>query len=350
MTELACQPHPSPREIALQQRTPRWVLLMMISMGAVMMSEGNAAGQAQGERDEETIVVSPSESLKAYPNLPLPTAGGNQMWTDYRNLAGWRIQQNSLTGHWRLLDPKDIRRCWGSREACEEMLRKTTVNTAAVSSQDHVIILLHGLMRTRRSMDPLAEHLEEQSDAQVIRFSYASTRFGIAEHAGALRELVDGLPGEPRIDFVGHSMGNIVVRHAIGDWQREGPAGQAVLSRLGRVVMLGPPNNGAAIARRLSEVGLFETLVGQGGMQLGPQWRELEKRLAVPPCPFAIVAGDLSEKVPQNPLVDGASDFVVSVEEAKLEGATEFHQLSLLHSVMMNDRKVHRIVEKFLAS
>ena len=38
-------------------------------------------------------------------NLPLPTMGGKQFWTDHRWWNGWRIQHNSTLDHWRLLDP-----------------------------------------------------------------------------------------------------------------------------------------------------------------------------------------------------------------------------------------------------
>ncbi|MGN6547535.1 MAG: hypothetical protein ACTHK7_20955, partial [Aureliella sp.] len=36
-------------------------------------------------------------------NVPLPTLGGQQFWTDHRWNDGWRLQQNALTGHWRVL-------------------------------------------------------------------------------------------------------------------------------------------------------------------------------------------------------------------------------------------------------
>ncbi len=282
------------------------------------------------------------------PNLPFPTMGGTQIWTDHRNLADWRLQHNAVTGHWRLLDPRDIRRAWGDRQACEVKLLEATQDLDPAAAPPRVVILLHGLMRSKHSMRGLGRRIEAcQDPPRVIAFSYASTRFGIAEHAAALRELVEGLPGSPRISFVGHSMGNIVVRHALADWQTNGDA-QRVLPRVEKVVMLGPPNQGAAIARRLSKLGLFEVVTGPGGMELGPDWQQLERRLAIPPCPFAIVAGDMKGFEPYNPLVDGNSDFVVSVEEAQLQGATEFHTVRHLHSFLMDQADVQAIVLCFL--
>ena len=47
-------------------------------------------------------------------NLPFPTLGGHTFWTDVAtHESGWRVQKSRLTGHYRLLDPKDGRYAWG---------------------------------------------------------------------------------------------------------------------------------------------------------------------------------------------------------------------------------------------
>lgn len=277
-------------------------------------------------------------------NLKLPTLGGKQIWTDHVWRAGWTVQQNVLTGHWRLLDPNNVRYAWGSRAACEAALDEQGLSGAIEGGR--AIILLHGLMRSASSMEELAESLTETLEVPIINFEYASTRDSIGEHATALRELVAGLPADTRLSFVGHSMGNIVLRHAIGDWQRA--ADQATLQRIEHVVMLGPPNQGAAIARQLSKSRVFGWVTGQSGMELGPQWAEFEDKLAAPPCPFGIVAGHLPESNFQNPLVDGASDFVVGVDEAHLTGEADFLEVPCLHSFLMDDPAVQQAVANFM--
>lgn len=60
----------------------------------------------------------------AMPNVPFPTLGGNVMWDDIHECNGWRIQRNSFTGHYRILNPSNIRKAWGTEEAMENLLNK----------------------------------------------------------------------------------------------------------------------------------------------------------------------------------------------------------------------------------
>lgn len=307
------------------------------------------------EQDDQGALLDMIQNNGRFLNIELPTLGGKQFWTDHRWWNGWRIQYNHTLDHWRLIDDRSIRRAWGSKEAMLEALeeaKQKNLDEAAKKisdaqnrpspPQDDVVILLHGLMRTSSSMRPIEIKLNEKYSTtakplpQVIRFSYASTRAPITSHAEALRELVDNLPGKPRIRIAGHSLGNIVTRLAIAQWSTQGDP-QGVLSRIERVVMLGPPNQGSSFAKRLSQLGLFETITGKSGMQLGPQWDGFQENLGIPPCPFAILAGDLTGSSIQNPLLEGPNDAVVTVDEAKLEGMSEFKTYPVLHSFLMQD-------------
>jgi hypothetical protein len=302
---------------------------------SLLFSWSHTAGAQLNEQEE---------TPKSLWNLKLPTLGGKQLWTDFVWRNGWRVQQNAITKHWRLLDDHNFRHAWGSREACEAVL--ATEQPEHLVPQGRVTVLLHGLGRTSGSMNGLAQYLTEQGLGPVVCLDYASSRDTIAHHAAALREVVNEWPADLRLNFIGHSMGNIVVRHAISDWQNSGAT--SVLDRLEHVVMLGPPNQGASIARQLSKTGVFGWVVGQGGLELGKNWNELESHLATPPCPFGIIAGRLSKNALVNPLVEGEGDFIVSVEETKLPGATDFFEVPVLHSFLMDDDAVQQAVANFL--
>ncbi|WP_164102698.1 esterase/lipase family protein [Candidatus Laterigemmans baculatus] len=285
------------------------------------------------------------ESSSPLPNLPLPTLGGLQFWTDHIWNDGWRLQQHALTGHWRLLSPSNVRYAWGTRAACEQAMQDRVDRSRVPDTR--IVVLIHGLLRSSQSMGKLREALLGSGPGRPVAFEYASTRKAISEHAAALREWVETLPGQPRVDFVCHSMGNIVARRAFADWQRQGDP-HGVLPRIGKMVMLGPPNQGADIARRLGKLGLFEIVTGRGGMELGAAWESFQQELATPPCPFAIVAGDLTASWLQNPLLSGPSDFLVLVEETRLQGAVEHRTVPVLHSLLMNDASVQHFVSEFL--
>jgi pimeloyl-ACP methyl ester carboxylesterase len=311
------------------------------------VQQGEAAPSEARQVEEPPIEDDAKEGeVSNHWNLPFPTMGGKQFWTDHQWRYGWRIQQNAMTGHWRLLDPNNMRHAWGNREACRAKLDQD-VPLGKEEPPQRVVILMHGLMRTSGSMRSLSDRLASRGHTPIA-VEYASTRASIADHAQALRSLVESLPGKPHVDFVAHSMGNIVIRRAIYDWQQPDGDPQQVLPRLGRMAMLGPPNQGATIAKRLSKTGVFGWVTGKGGMELGPEWASIEKTLATPPFPFIIVAGKLESSPIRNPLTEGDGDFVVSLEEAKLDGAEEFIEVPVLHSFLMDDEAVQSKVLSFL--
>lgn len=318
-----------------------YVMTAMVVWSLMAMGQ-HAMAQDAGSQDENAAddPSSPGSLL----NFKLPTMGGKQFWTDRHWRQGWRIQHNAVTGHFRLIDASNVRHAWGSQAACEQALDQAVPDKLLKSRR--IVLLLHGLGRSSSSMRSLGDALETKTDCQVVYFEYASTRASITEHASALRDVVAGLPTEQELCFVGHSMGNIVLRHAIHDWQEQ--ADQATLARMKSIVMLGPPNQGASIARQLAKTGVFGWITGDGGMELGPNWEEFQAKLATPPCAFGIIAGRLPSYALSNPLVDGQGDFVVSVEEAKLDGSRAMLEVPRMHSFLMDDPAVQASVIAFL--
>ncbi len=308
----------------------RWLLLV-----AVFLICGHARSQ------ETKSNVSPI-------NVPLPTLGGAQFWTDYRNRDGFRLQQHAVTGHWRLLDEKNVRQAWGTRPHCLSKLNEVRPHTPAngQSAAKHVIVLVHGLMRSSMSMKSMENALRKEGFQDTIRYSYSSSRRSIDDHATALQELLEDWPTSTRISFVGHSMGNIVVRRLLGELEAKDP--QQILNRCNAMVMLGPPNQGAAISRRLAPTGLYGIVTGKGGLQLGPRWQEFEQKLATPNFPFAIVAGDVTGNRIQNPLIEAGNDYLVTIDETKLDGATEFVTKPVIHAFLMKDASIHKFAAEFL--
>ena len=267
--------------------------------------------------------------------------GGFQLWTDLRVHGDWRIQQNCVTAHCRLLDNKDIRRAWGDYSQCEAELNRLLKERQVAPIPNHVVLLIHGLGGSRPLLTPLQAHLRQQG-MEAMSVGYASTRYSIDEHAKSLERVIQRLgPHVTRIDFVCHSMGNIVLRRYLGQMTVGSPRQRQV----GKVVMLAPPNHGAEIAQFLKDNAMFQWLAGESGQQLA-DFRALEKKLAVPWTPFGIIAGGGEHSI--NPVVEGNDDLLVGVEETKLPGAADFLVVDALHRTLPKSDQVLDATHRFL--
>jgi hypothetical protein len=270
-------------------------------------------------------------------NLSLPTLGGRQLWADLRHFRGWRIQRNALTGHCRLLDPRSVRRAWGTLDACTARLDRFKAELRLPAIDREVVVVLHGLARSRSAMATLARYLVTDTEYDVCNVSYPSTRIPIAEHAANLAGIVAGLAPSPRVHFVGHSLGNIVVRHMLADRARAEAEGRpAIGPAIGRVVMLAPPNHGAALAVRLQKLGLLHLVLGRSLAELGRDWSQLEARLGTP-HEFGIIAATRGHARGYNPLLAGDDDLIVALDETRLDGAADFLEIPSLHAFIMSN-------------
>ncbi len=287
------------------------------------------------------------QPLKRRLNAVLPTLGGRQFWADEQFFHGWHIQRNVLTGHYRLLDAMNLRHAWGTLPQCAVTLDEIKRARRLPPMRGAGIVILHGLFRSASSMSRMARYLEEQGGYSVFNVNYPTTRGSLAEHAADLANVVRSLEGISEINFVAHSLGNLVIRHYLGDQTR--PAeGLMPDPRIRRIVMLGPPNQGAQVAEALNDYRLFHLVAGRSGTELGGGWAQLEPHLATPACQFGILAGGRGTDGGYNPLLGEDNDMVVSVDSTRLAGAADFAVLPVLHSLMMNDPRVEQYTLSFL--
>ena len=315
------------------------VLLTCSNINAQVATENSTTPSAQNQVA--------GEATDSNYNWKLATLGGTQYWTDVRVVGGWRVQRNSYFGHFRLLNDSNVRQAWGKEEACDAELDKQILAGVVKPQTGRVVILLHGLMRTWKSMKPLAEHLDTQG-YETILFRYASSREQVAEHAKYLREVIEKLhPEVTEINFVGHSLGNIVVRHYVADCNQ---SSDIILDpRIKRMVMIGPPNQGSRMARILKNSTIFKLVAGASGAELSMGWDELSKNLATPEFEFGIIAGGYGDEEARmnNILLPGKDDFTVSRWETMLPGADDFLVRHLLHTTMMQQDVVYDATTQF---
>lgn len=199
------------------------------------------------------------------------------------------------------------------------------------------VVLLHGLGRTHRSMAPMARALQD-AGWRVVNLGYPSRQGTVAELADTVAAELDRCCVDARVHFVTHSLGGILVRAYS---HRHGA------DRIGRVVMLSPPNQGSELVDRLPEE-LLRRVMGPASLELGTDSGSVP--VSLPPVDFelGIITGDAS----LNPLfswwLPGEDDGKVTVSSARVEGADAFLVVPYTHAFIMRRDDVIRQVDSFL--
>ena len=121
------------------------------------------------------------------------------------------------------------------------------------------VILLHGLVRSAAHMAPLARYLRNHTQHNVFNVTYPTTRGSIDEHAEQLARVIERLEGIDELWFVGHSLGNLVIRRYLAS------VSDAERSRVRRIVMLGSSQSGGPHGRGVRPPALVRSAAGQGG-------------------------------------------------------------------------------------
>ena len=254
---------------------------------------------------------------------------GTQLWADSRWRDGWRVQRRWDGRVSRMLNPAGRIVCRGSLADCERALEQAC---PAQAPADHLVVLLHGLGRTRRSLARLDRALLE-AGFTTARLDYPSTRKPIQDHAQTVADLLDHMPTPAKLSFASHSLGGLIVRQLLGYDSAWRPSVE-------RVVMVAPPNQGASLAASLDKGSIMRGILGPSYGQIA---QGFATTLPVPDVPVAIFAGD----VPGVPGVPG--DGLVSVDETRLEGSTEHHIVPAIHTFLMNHPAVIRGAVSFLS-
>ncbi|MCL2742944.1 MAG: alpha/beta hydrolase [Planctomycetaceae bacterium] len=293
--------------------------------------------------------------------VPVPTSGGTWIYGDVLFSHDWHIQKNVLTGNYRLLDGNSMQRSVGTFEECQKRLEEIQTEEGILPMSGSAVILLHGFVSNSVVMKTFAEYMKERKTHDYVYcMTYPSTMQSIFDHAVMLDSVVRNLPPTvKRIDFIGHSMGCIVIRRYMSgplkkDWQLpENKAGQRVNfspdKRIGRFMMLGPPNHGSIVAKvAIGKDPVRRRLMGSSGDELGLDWEKTEKSLGIPSCPFAIISGGRGDGIGFSPMIPGDDDGVVSTEGTKLHGAAYWLQFKVGHGEMLLTEEVFDTAIEFL--
>ncbi|SHI23073.1 esterase/lipase family protein [Ferrimonas marina] len=181
------------------------------------------------------------------------------------------------------------------------------------------VVLLHGLYMHGTVMWPLARRLEKLG-WETECLSYNSVAI---EPEALFDRLSNALPHDQPNYFIGHSLGGVMLYHY---------AHQRALTVDSRIVTLGSPLQGAAIAKRLAEWGLSALMgnAGEHGLLNGDclRWRS--------PAALGSLAGRSGLGVGALlGALNEPSDGTVAVSETEVEGMADHIILPTTHTSML---------------
>lgn len=206
------------------------------------------------------------------------------------------------------------------------------------SPEPPAVVFLHGLARTRVSMERLRWTVS-RAGYRTWACTYPSRSRDLEALAVEVSSWIQrDLPGR-RLVAVTHSMGGILVRHMALPWER--------------ILMMAPPNQGSSLAATVSDWRPFQAFYGPAGQEMADpsEWPQ-------PTAPTAVIAGTAG-LTPTNPIswlsaslgvfsADVDHDGTVSVEEARLPGLVDFATVPASHSFIMEHPETRRMVLSFL--
>ncbi len=219
----------------------------------------------------------------------------------------------------------------------------TRTNLVTFKPGSECVVLLHGLNRSWRAMGKMAHALQDQGFS-TANVDYPSQQGSVESLAPeAVNSGLDQcrLSGATRIHFVTHSLGGILLRYA----QDAEP-----IPELGRVVMLGPPNQGSEVIDRARDWALTRTFSGEAGMQLGTEPDDIPAQLGPVDFELGVVAGTGTINPFMSAILPDEDDGKVTVERTKVDGMSDFLVVSNSHFTLMRSNSVIENTIAFLQS
>jgi len=142
-----------------------------------------------------------------------------------------------------------------------------------------------------------------------------------------------------KIHFVTHSMGGILLRYYLSENS---------IDKLARVIMLSPPNQGTHLVDKLRNIPGFSLISGSPSIQLGTDEQSIPKQLGSANFELGIITGNRSVNPINSLLIPQPNDGKVSVENAKLDGMSDFLVVPHTHPFVMNSKLVIEQTIQFL--
>lgn len=196
------------------------------------------------------------------------------------------------------------------------------------------VVLVHGLWYGRPSLWPLARRLRRQGFT-VDCFGYSTVRRSPAASAVRLADWARALQADT-LHFVGHSLGGLLILRMLANFGATLPPG--------RVVVLGSPLDGSAVARRMAALPGLRHALGRSSELLDPGLQRLPEQREVGAIAGTATLG-LGRLLAH---LDSPHDGTVSVAETRIDGLADHLELPVSHTGLVLSKSVADAVARFL--
>lgn len=198
------------------------------------------------------------------------------------------------------------------------------------------VVLLHGIGRSELTMAPIETYLRFQG-YRTVNIGYASREKTIDELVNDVHVHLKNVKIDKRakLHFIGYSMGGLLADAYIRKYK---PA------NLGRVVMVGTPNQGSEVADYLSQYEAYKDYFGPAGIEL-----QTARKAKAADYEVGVIAGSMSvDPISSLLLIPGPDDGKVAVDRTKLPKMKDHITLSTTHVFMMNNPFVIKQAANFI--
>ena len=207
------------------------------------------------------------------------------------------------------------------------------------SEVEEQVVLVHGYGRSARAMRTMERRFLTRGYI-VHTLDYSTLTQSIEEVQQEVSNEIDQvLHDHPhKTHFVGHSLGGLLIRAYLG---------KKTVPRLGRVVLLGSPNQGTPAVDQLARRWWFG-LVGSAAQALRTSGSKFLSSLPRPTYSLGVIAGRAQRSFVKGAVFKGAHDGLIPLESTKVEGMHDFCVIRVNHTALRYNRDVFFQIEHFL--
>ena len=190
------------------------------------------------------------------------------------------------------------------------------------------LVLIHGMGRTPLSMLRLRRRLRRAGHRPIL-FGYSPTFETLQGATARLVDLIDRRVDTGHYALVGHSLGTVLIRTALGQLDNRMPAA---------CFFLAPPMLACKAAKFFSRFWPYQVAMGEMGRLLADN--DFMRRLPMPPTYVRIYAGTGGPRATWLPFGMEENDGILSVSEATGDHGATAVRVPSLHTFIMNSPMV----------